>query len=52
MKKQLSERTNIGLSLYQVKTDDKILYTTHYKPGTNKAEYNNMKIMVQKNVVE
>ena len=39
MKKQLSEKTNIGLSLYQVKTDDKILYTTHYKPGTNKAEY-------------
>ena len=39
MKKQLSEKTNIGISLYQVKTDDKILYTTHYTPGTSKAEY-------------
>ncbi|WP_302938800.1 TonB-dependent receptor [Megamonas funiformis] len=39
MKKQLSEKTNMGISLYQVKTDDKILYTTHYVPGTNEAEY-------------
>ncbi|WP_293726916.1 TonB-dependent receptor [uncultured Phascolarctobacterium sp.] len=39
MKKKLSQRTNLGVSLYQVKTEDKILYTTHYKPGTTTAEY-------------
>lgn len=39
MKKKLSCQTNLGISLYQVKTDDKILYTTHYKPGTTTAEY-------------
>lgn len=39
MKKRLSERTKLGVALYHVKTDDKILYTTHYQPGTTKAEY-------------
>ena len=38
MKKKLSRQTNLGISLYQVKTDDKILYTTHYQPGTTTAE--------------
>ena len=39
VKKKLSQRTNLGVSLYQVKTDDKIIYTTHYKPGTTTADY-------------
>lgn len=39
LKKKLSDKTNLGISLYQVKTDDKILYTTYYKPGTGEAEY-------------
>lgn len=39
MKKKLSRQTNLGISLYQVKTDDKILYTTHYQHGTTTAEY-------------
>lgn len=39
MKKRLSKKTDLGVSLYQVKTDDKIIYTTHYLPGTNTAEY-------------
>ena len=37
MKKQLTEKTDLGISLYQVKTEDKIIYTTHYDPGTTTA---------------
>ena len=39
LKKKLFSRTNIGISLYTVKTDDKILYTTHYLPGTTTKAY-------------
>lgn len=39
MKKKLSKNTNLGISIYQVKTDDKIIYTTHYVPGTNDRLY-------------
>lgn len=39
MKKKLDDKTNIGLSLYKVKTDDKIVYTTHYLPGTKKTDF-------------
>ena len=39
MKKKLFSKTNLGLALYTVKTKDKIIYTTHYTPGTTTAEY-------------
>lgn len=39
MKKQLSEKTRLGVTLYQTNTDDKIVYTYHYKPGTSTREY-------------
>ena len=39
MKKKLFSKTDIGIALYTVKTDDKIIYTTHYTPGTTTAEY-------------
>lgn len=39
MKKKLSEKTSLGVSLFQTKTDDKIVYTTHYKPGTKTTDY-------------
>ena len=37
MKKQVNAKTDLGISLYQVKTEDKIIYTTHYQPGTSIA---------------
>lgn len=39
MKKKISDKTNIGISMYKVKTDDKIVYTYHYKPGTKVVDY-------------
>lgn len=39
MKKKINEKTNLGITLYQVKTNDKIIYTTHYVPGTNDKLY-------------
>lgn len=39
MKKKLSDKTQLGVSLYQVKTDDKIIYAYHYKPGTTTVDY-------------
>ena len=38
MKKKLSDKTSLGISMYHVKTDDKIIYTYHYLPGTTKVE--------------
>lgn len=29
----------MGISMYKVKTDDKIVYTSHYKPGTKVVDY-------------
>lgn len=52
MKKQLSERTNIGLSLYQVKQMIKFYIQHIINLVLIKQNINNMKIMVQKNVVE
>ena len=39
MKIKLFSKTNLGISLYSVKTEDKIIYTTHYTSGTTTAEY-------------
>ena len=39
MKKKLSEKTNLGVSLYHIETDDKVIYFYHYTPGTTNAEY-------------
>lgn len=39
MKKALSERTDLGLTLYHAKTDDKVAVITHYKPGTGDADF-------------
>ena len=35
MKKKLTDKTSMGISLYKVKTDDKVVYTYHYVPGTS-----------------
>ena len=39
MKWKLFSQTNLGLALYFVKTEDKIVYTTHYSPGTTTKLY-------------
>ncbi len=39
MKKKLSDKTNLNISLYHVNTDDKVIYFSHYKPGTTSTEY-------------
>ena len=39
MKKTLDEKTNMGITLYRVKTDDKVAYITHYLAGTSTVEY-------------
>lgn len=39
MKKKLSDKTSLGVALFHTKTDDKIVYTTHYKPGTTTTDY-------------
>ena len=53
MKKQLSEKTNIGLSLVSSKKQMIKFYIQHIiNLVLIKQNINNMKIMVQKNVVE
>ena len=39
MKKKLSKKTDLGIALYQVQTNDKIVYTSHYKPGTTDVAF-------------
>lgn len=39
MKRQLTDRDSLDVSLYHVKTNDKIEYTYFYLPGTTTAEY-------------
>ncbi len=39
MKWKIFSKTDLGLSLYYVKTEDKIIYTTHYSPGTTTKLY-------------
>lgn len=39
MKKKLAEKTQLNVSLYHVKTDDKVVYFYHYAPGTTTTEY-------------
>ena len=39
MKKSLNEKTNLGISLYHVKTDDKVAYISHYLPGTSTVDF-------------
>jgi len=39
MKKSLDEKTNLGISLYQVKTTDKVAYMSHYLSGTSTVEF-------------
>lgn len=39
MKKSLDEKTHLGISLYHVKTNDKVAYMSHYLPGTSDVEF-------------
>lgn len=39
MKKKLSEKTNLAISVYHVETEDKVIYFYHYTPGTTDTEY-------------
>ena len=39
MKRQLTDRDSVDISLYNVKTKDKIEYTYFYLPGTSTTEY-------------
>lgn len=39
MKKKLNEKTGLGITLYHIKTDDKVAVITHYKPGTAIADF-------------
>lgn len=39
MKRQLTEKDTLNVSLYNVKTNDKIEYTYFYLPGTTTSEY-------------
>ena len=48
MKKKLSDRTSFGLSAYYVKTDDKIVYTTHTKTETTPQYKNYMNFGTEK----
>lgn len=36
---KLFSKTDLGLALYFVQTEDKIIYTTHYSPGTTTTLY-------------
>ncbi len=39
VKKSLNEKTNLGFSLYHVKTNDKVAYISHYLPGTSTVDF-------------
>lgn len=39
MKKSLDEKTKLGISLYHVKTDNKVAYLSHYITGTSNVDY-------------